>query len=471
MKLKTMLTLSTLVLYSMANAQLPMAERFTGKVTSVPVVKTDETFNYSTSKVTFEAGARTKWHAHDEGQILICTDGEGWYQEQGKEARHLHAGDVVKIPPRVIHWHGAAANNSFTHLSQIPHQKDGETQWHGAVEQSDYAALPHDKTIVKPIELVGQGSFAVGGKVVTDEKGNTLHGDHAYVAWQEPANAKKLPRVMVHGTGQFSKTWESTPDGRDGFQNIFLRRGFKTYIVDQPRRGRGGRSTESATVDAKKDEQLWFNRFRLGIWPNYFDGSQFPQDKEALNQYWRQMTPNTGPFDLNIVSDAMGELFNQIGDAILMVHSQGGAVGWQTFRKTNNVKAIVAYEPGGEFPFIEGEQPTDAKTPTGVSEPVGIPYDEFMRYTKVPILIVYGDNLPALNEVPSGYPERDEWTYRLDYARKWAKSINEHGGNATVIHLPEVGVYGNTHFPFSDLNNVEIADMLSDFLHKNNLDL
>ena len=106
-----------------------------------------------------------------------------------------------------------------------------------------------------------------------------------------------------------------------------------------------------------------------------------------------------------------------------------------------------------------------------MSETVGIPYDEFMRYTKVPILIVYGDNLPALNEVPSGYPERDEWTYRLDYARKWAKSINEHGGNATVIHLPEVGVYGNTHFPFSDLNNVEIADMLSDFLHKNNLDL
>lgn len=319
------------------------------------------------------------------------------------------------------------------------------------------------------MRITEQGSFAVGGKVLTDSAGNTLHGDHAYVFYQKPADARGLPLVFVHGTGQFSKTWETTPDGREGFQNIFLKRRFATYIIDQPRRGRAGRSTEPATVVSKHDEQLWFNRFRLGIWPDYFEGVQFDCDEETLNQYFRQMAPNTGPFDLNIVSDAVAALFDKIGPAILVVHSQGGAVGWQTFRKTKNIKAIIAYEPGGEFPFIEGEQPTNAKTPTGVSETIGIPKEEFMRFTEVPVLIVYSDNLPE--KVPSGYPERDEWTYRLRWARQWTAAVNAHGGNATVIHLPEIGIKGNTHFPFSDLNNVEIADLQSKFMQDNGLDI
>lgn len=319
------------------------------------------------------------------------------------------------------------------------------------------------------MQIAEQGSFAIGGTVVTDSAGNTLHGDHAYVFYQKPVNARRLPLIFVHGTGQFSKTWETTPDGREGFQNIFLKRGFTTYIIDQPRRGRAGRSTEPTTVVSKHDEQLWFNRFRLGIWPDYFDSVQFATDEETLNQYFRQMVPNTGPFDLNIVSDAVAALFDKVGPAILVDHSQGGAVGWQTLRKTNNVKAIIAYEPGGEFPFIEGEQPTDQKTPTGVSETIGISKEAFMKYTRIPILIIYGDNLPE--KTPSGYPERDEWAHRLRWARQWAASVNAHGGDAKVIHLPEIGIKGNTHFPFSDLNNVEIADLQSRFMRYKGLDM
>lgn len=91
---------------------------------------------------------------------------------------------------------------------------------------------------------------------------------------------------MLHGAGQFSRTWESTPDGREGFQNIFLRRGFSTYLVDQPRRGSAGRTTVEGTVTPKPDEQMWFNQFRVGVWPEYFKGVQFSHDKEALNQYF-----------------------------------------------------------------------------------------------------------------------------------------------------------------------------------------
>ena len=135
--------------------------------------------------------------------------------------------------------------------------------------------------------------------------GQTFHGDHAYVFYQIPVNARKFPLVLWHGAGQFSKTWETTPDGREGFQNIFLRRGFGVYVIDQPRRGNAGRSTLPMTITPTPDEQTWFNIFRLGIWPDYLPGVQFSRDPEALNQYFRQMTPNTGPFDVEVISDAV----------------------------------------------------------------------------------------------------------------------------------------------------------------------
>jgi hypothetical protein len=109
-----------------------------------------------------------------------------------------------------------------------------------------------------PLVIQAQGSFAVGGTVITSAgifdpmkptpEGQTFHGDHAYVFYQIPAGARKLPLVMWHGAGQFSKTWETTPDGREGYQTIFLRRGFGVYLLDQPRRGRAGRSTQPMTL-------------------------------------------------------------------------------------------------------------------------------------------------------------------------------------------------------------------------------
>ena len=121
----------------------------------------------------------------------------------------------------------------------------------------------------KPIIIKEQGSFTVGGSVITNPgtfdaikrtpEGQTFHGDHAYVFYQIPKKARKLPLVLWHGFGQFSKTWETTPDGREGYQNIFLRRKFGVYIIDQPRRGRAGRSTVEATITPTPDEQFWFN--------------------------------------------------------------------------------------------------------------------------------------------------------------------------------------------------------------------
>ena len=319
-----------------------------------------------------------------------------------------------------------------------------------------------------PIRLEAQGSFAVGGTVLTDSLGHTYHGDHAYTFYQIPVHARKYPLVFAHGIGQFSKTWETTPDGREGFQNIFLRRSFTTYMVDQPRRGNAGRSTETVTLAPVFDEELWFNRFRLGVWPDYFEGVQFKQDKETLNQYFRQMTPTIGTIDLDVYSDAYAALFDRIGPAIFVTHSQGGPVGWRTLLKTKNIKAIVSYEPGGEIPFPEGLVPEEGMvlTLSKNTEGIEVPLSVFMEYTKVPIIIYYGDNLLETDERPELY----EWTRRLHLMRQWAKMLNERGGDVTVVHLPEAGLHGNTHFPFSDLNNVEVADLLLKWLHEKKLD-
>jgi len=328
-----------------------------------------------------------------------------------------------------------------------------------------------------PLIVQEQGSFAVGGTVISTPgtfdpvkqtpDGQTLHGDHAYVFYQVPVNPRKLPLVLWHGAGQFSKTWETTPDGREGFQNILLRRGVAVYVIDQPRRGRAGRSTLPMTIMPTPDEQTWFNTFRLGIWPDFFPGVQFSRDPEALNQYFRQMTPNTGPFDAEVISDAVAALFGKIGPGVLVTHSQAGGPGWRTAMKARNVRAVVAYEPGSNFIFPDGEVPPAMPSAAGPLEAVGAPLAEFMQLTKLPIIIFYGDNIP---KEPSANPGQDGWRVRLAMARRWAEAVNRRGGDVTVVHLPELGIRGNTHFPFSDLNNLEIAELLSAFLKKKGLE-
>ena len=222
----------------------------------------------------------------------------------------------------------------------------------------------------EPLMIQEQGSFAVGGKVITNPgtfnpkqptpDGQTLHGDHAYVFYQIPVNQRKLPLVFLHGTGQFSKTWETTPDGREGFQTIFLRRRFPVYLIDQPRRGNAGRGTVSATINATPDEQMWFDTFRVGIWPEYFPGVQFSKDPEALNQYFRQMTPNVGPYDPEVNSDAFAALFNKIGPAVFVTHSQGGGLGWMTVLKSRQRASDRVVRARQRLPVSGGRGSGDA---------------------------------------------------------------------------------------------------------------
>jgi pimeloyl-ACP methyl ester carboxylesterase len=328
-----------------------------------------------------------------------------------------------------------------------------------------------------PLVIQAQGSFAVGGVVQKtpgsydnnkpSAAGQSFHGDHLYAFYQVPQNPKALPVVMLHGAFQSARSWETTPDGREGFQTLFLRRGFPVYLVDQPRRGRAGNSTVAASVEPAPNDQLFFDQFRIGKWPNYFDNVQFDRTPETLNQFFRSVTPNTGPYNAGVIADAMAALFDRVGPAILFTHSQGGGPGWLTAIKSPKVKAIVAFEPGSGFIFPQGELPSAMPSAAGTLAPEAVPLADFQKLTRIPIVIYYGDNFPTEPTTERG---QDNWRVRLAMARLWVDAINAHGGDARLVHLPDIGIRGNTHFLMSDLNNVQIADLVSNFLAEKKLD-
>jgi quercetin dioxygenase-like cupin family protein/alkylhydroperoxidase/carboxymuconolactone decarboxylase family protein YurZ len=117
-------------------------DRFSGVAWLQSLVTTSDTEGfYSIGQVTFEAAARTYWHTHPAGQILLCTDGYGWYQERGKPARKLAKGEVVIIPKDVEHWHGAASDSPFVHIAVTNYRDGSGVTWLGAVTDEEYNNL------------------------------------------------------------------------------------------------------------------------------------------------------------------------------------------------------------------------------------------------------------------------------------------------------------------------------------------
>lgn len=120
------------------------AQYFVGKSYLKPLTDPKETVFMA--NVTFEPGCRNNWHIHcveqGGGQILLCTGGRGWYQEQGKDARELFPGDTVTIPAGVKHWHGAAKDSWFSHVAVECPGKGTTTEWCEPVGAEDYDALP-----------------------------------------------------------------------------------------------------------------------------------------------------------------------------------------------------------------------------------------------------------------------------------------------------------------------------------------
>ena len=158
--------------------------------------------------------------------------------------------------------------------------------------------------------IAEQGIFSAGGTVIesdgtfdvsnyyTSREGSTAHVDHANVLYQIPEDATELPMVFLHGYGQSRMGWMTTPDGREGWSDMFLRMGHSVWLIDQPRRGEAGQTGVAGTMTTTPSDQTWYTQFRIGTYLNdaftYNEGSQFPQGEEVLDQFFRQMTPDTG---------------------------------------------------------------------------------------------------------------------------------------------------------------------------------
>jgi len=339
---------------------------------------------------------------------------------------------------------------------------------------------------VEPLVIAREGSVYAGGEVITGPEG-VFHYDHLYAYYQIPVNPRKHPLVMWHGC--LSPAWETTPDDREGYQQIFVRRGWSVYVIDQPRTGRAGRGLEGFTVApaSLSGEPSSWNTFRIGKWlppdpPTFFPGVQFPRDPASLKHYFQYGNSTGGPpfapgrptpsDAAPVTSDAVSALLDRIGPSVLVTHSASGIMGWVTRTKTEKVKGIVAYEPTA-FVF-PNDEPPPPPVPTAdpfvaaIVAPVMVSPQEFDRVTKIPIQIVYGDNIEFTT--PSPIFGVELWRVTMQVVRQFADAVNRRGGDVTILHLPNVGIHGNTHFPFFDLNNVQVADLMSQYLHEKGLD-
>ena len=114
------------------------AENFTGNAWNTGLVANDSTYNTVIGNVYFEPGARSNWHTHPSGQILIITDGVGYYQEKGQPRRTMKKGDVIKCPPNVLHWHGASPDTGMQQMYILPKTEKGIVTWLQKVTDEEY---------------------------------------------------------------------------------------------------------------------------------------------------------------------------------------------------------------------------------------------------------------------------------------------------------------------------------------------
>lgn len=308
------------------------------------------------------------------------------------------------------------------------------------------------------LKIRDQGSFFVGGQTVYTETGNdtnegsnrnpgTATINQTYVEYQIPHEPRsRYPIILYPGGGHGGKVYETTPDGREGWSTYFLRQGFPVYLVDGVNRGgssyditnivlvRQGRAPITAIPGMNRYtyEAAW-TQFRIGPTPGVpYPNSQFPT--EAFAQYANQLIPawrDAIEDDKNVA--ALVALLDKIGPAILLTWSQSGRFGVRAaLQRPNLVKAMVTLEPAAV---------AASGSMTSVS-------DAELASLRMPILIESGDFDPP----------------RINSLRNLAAKI---GPNATVLALTDHGIFGNGHVVMVERNNLQVADLLIEYLQRN----
>ena len=317
-------------------------------------------------------------------------------------------------------------------------------------------SAPADDAAV--LRIAQQGAIAVGGAVLGDSDEASLHCDHGVAEYQIPVDRRSVNLLMWHSAS--AAAWQNRWDGGEGFQSIFLRRGYPVYLWDGPRVGRADWGcAETRYSPPIGQDQRNFVAWRFGTeYPNWFEGVQFPtDDPEAWNQATRARYQEYDTVaNALLQAGAAAALTDKIGPTVALTNSAGGLRALLAALRSDNISGIVAYENVG-YVFPEGEGPDIPEGPFG---PVEVPLEEFMKLTAIPLQMVWGDNVDRV----------DNYRSALAQSRQFVDLINRYGGQAQLLMLRDAGLTGNTHIPFADMNNVEVADLLSAFLGEHGLD-
>jgi len=318
------------------------------------------------------------------------------------------------------------------------------------------AALADDDIVLR-----GMGSFHVGGRIaevsgkdvrmIQRQAGGPLtkldpNGQYMveqmYVQFFLPKNKKgRYPLLMWHGGGLTGVTYESTPDGRDGWLNMFVRFGWDTYVSDAVERGRSGFASSDVWTDAPifLTYQDPFERFRIGAGEGSWNadptkrkllpGSAFPA--EAYENYMKQAVPRWLSTDAAILRGYLA-LIDKICPCVLLVHSQGGNFGFLAAEeRPDKIKGIVAIESA-----TAGKVANAAKL------------------KNVPVLMMFGDYVD----------QHPRWSHFKKVDTEYGDAIKAAGGSVDWINLPDIGIKGNSHMLMQDKNNAEIAAVIQKWL-------
>lgn len=320
----------------------------------------------------------------------------------------------------------------------------------------------------EPLTLKARGSFYVGGESVEQshvELGSRgpatdrITVNQMYAEYMVPAGTQKLPVIMVHGAGLSGKSYDTTPDGRMGWYEYFVRHAHPTYVVDQVGRARSGfnqallNRVGAGEEPREKFPKPWRFGDRNGVWKNFrfgpqfgeaFADSQFPV--EAIAELSKQSIPDLSPLVPvpNPTHRALAQLAAELNGAVLLSHSQSGHFPMEAaLLNPKGVRAIVAVEPG-------------------ICRSADYSDEQIAALAKVPTLIIFGDHLP----VPTGFTP-NTWEDRFKDCSTFVSRIKKANGQIQIVHTPDLGVQGNSHMLMHDRNSLQIADVILKWIDEN----
>lgn len=352
----------------------------------------------------------------------------------------------------------------------------------------------------EPLYIRRQGYFFVGQSYVTAGDKQFV-GGQAYVEFQIPAQqSHPHPVIMVHGGSQSGSNFTGTPDGRQGWAQYFLQKGYAVYVVDQVGRGRAAYRPELCASAASTAIPQALQRFvapeRDKLWPQAKLHSQWPgrgeQGDPTTDQFLASQLPSISDFaqQQKLNRAALVALVDRIGPAIILTHSQSGAFGWPVANdRPDLVKALVQVEPSGppvrDLTFVgapewfrEVGEPKPwglGSEPLNFSPPVQGPGDlKFVReetaqgpdLARCWLQAEPARKLDRLRDIPV-LILTSEASYHAPYDHCTARFVQQAGVNAQFVRLEEAGIRGNNHMMMLERNSDDIARFLENWVDKN----